>query len=116
MSNQAPQQFSTAPQQNPQPVAQPGMMSAPYRHPQEQTVMILAIVGIFTGITAPFAWYIGSKAKQEMISQGMEPTSGLKTWTTVGMVLTILFAVGVVLEILIGIVFIGAIGSLAGTM
>lgn len=116
MSNQAPQQFSTAPQQNPQPIAQPGMMPAPYRHPQEQTVMILAIVGIFTCITAPFAWYIGSKAKQEMISQGMEPTSGLKTWTTVGMVLTILFTVGVVLEILIGIVFIGTLGSLAGTM
>lgn len=78
--------------------------------------MILAIIGIFTGITAPFAWYIGSKAKQEMISQGMEPTARLKTWTPVGMVFTILLILGVVLYVLMGILLIGSMGAMAGTM
>lgn len=55
----------------------PGQFTRPYEHPQEQTVMVLAIIGIFFWLCSPIAWYMGSKAKSEMVAQNMEPTSRL---------------------------------------
>ena len=82
----------------------PGQFARPYEHPQEQTVMVLAIVGIFFSICSPIAWYIGSKAKNEMVAQNMEPTSKLKTWTTVAMVFTIIYLVAIGLTIIMTVV------------
>lgn len=89
-----------------QPMGQPmpGQFARPYEHPQEQTVMALAIVGIFFWPCSPIAWYLGSKAKNEMVAQNMEPTSKLKTWTTVAMVITILGLIGIGLSIIMTVV------------
>ncbi|WP_321066555.1 hypothetical protein [Mobiluncus porci] len=73
----------------------------PYQHPQEQIIMILAILGLFTsGITAFIGWYIGSKAKKEMEAQGMAPTSNLKNWTMVSMVISIITIVVAAISLL----------------
>lgn len=82
----------------------PGQFARPYEHPQEQTVMVLAIIGIFFWLCSPIAWYMGSKAKSEMVAQNMEPTSKLKTWTTVAMVITILGLIGISLSIMMTVV------------
>ena len=107
----APGQIPGQPMQN-QPMAYqqqvPGQFGRPYEHPQEQTVMILAIVGIFISIVSFVGWYIGSKAKKEMIAQGMEPTSRLKTWTTVAMVFSILQIIGWVMVLLVMLLMIPA--------
>lgn len=89
-----------------QPMGQPmpGQFARPYEHPQEQTVKALAIIGIFFWICAPIAWYMGSKAKNEMVAQNMEPTSKLKTWTIVAMVLTILGLIGIGISIIMTVV------------
>ncbi|STY89252.1 hypothetical protein [Mobiluncus holmesii] len=87
----------------------PGQFARPYEHPQEQTVMVLAIIGIFFWVTSPIAWYLGSKAKKEMLEQNMEPTSRLKVWTLVAMVLTIIgivsFAISMSMIIVGGMAF-----------
>lgn len=94
-----------------QPTGQPmpGQFARPYEHPQEQTVMVLAIIGIFFWVTSPIAWYLGSKAKKEMLEQNMEPTSRLKVWTLVAMVLTIIgivsFAISMSMIIVGGMAF-----------
>ena len=95
----------------PAQMQQPGQFVRPYEHPQETTVMILAIVGIFTWICAPIAWVIGNKAKKEMVAQGMEPTSRLKTWTMVGMVFTILGIVGIAIYIVLWIILFAAMAA-----
>lgn len=89
-----------------QPMGQPmpGQFARPYEHPQEQTVMVLAIVGIFFWLCSPIAWYMGSKAKNEMVAQNMEPTSKLKTWTTVAMVFTIIYLVVIGISIIMTVV------------
>lgn len=89
-----------------QPMGQPmpGQFARPYEHPQEQTVMALAIIGIFFWLCSPIAWYMGSKAKNEMVAQNMEPTPKLKTWTTVAMVITILGLIGISLSIIMTVV------------
>lgn len=93
----------------------PGQFARPYEHPQEQTVMALAIVGIFFWLCSPIAWYLGSKAKKEMVAQNMEPTSKLKTWTMVAMVITILGLIGIGITIILtvvgGLAFMGAVAS-----
>lgn len=89
----------------------PGQFARPYEHPQEQTVMILAILGIFFWIPAPIAWYIGSKAKKEMVAQNMEPSSRLKTWTLVAMIFTILGLIGIAISAILTIGVIGALIS-----
>ncbi len=89
-----------------QPMGQPmpGQFARPYEHPQEQTVMALAIIGIFFWPCSPIAWYMGSKAKNEMVAQNMEPTSKLKTWTIVAMVITILGLIGIGISIIMTVV------------
>lgn len=89
-----------------QPMGQPmpGQFARPYEHPQEQTVMALAIIGIFFWPCSPIAWYMGSKAKNEMVAQNMEPTSKLKTWTIVAMVFTILGLVVIGINIIMAVV------------
>ena len=70
-------------------------------HPQAQTVFILSIVGIFTGICAPIAWYMGVQAKKEIAAQpGQWSSEGnLKTGTLIGKIFTILYIIGIVVSI-----------------
>lgn len=79
---------------------QPYQQAYPYggvqqEHPQSQMVFILGIVGIFTGITAFVAWYMGGQAKKEIEAGAPYPWSGqLKTGYTLGKVFGIISIVG----------------------
>ena len=84
-----------------------GVQPYPYggvqqEHPQSQMVFILGIVGIFTGITAFVAWYMGGQAKKEIEAGAPYPWSGqLKTGYTLGKVFGIISIVGWSLMIVI---------------
>jgi len=82
-----------------QPPAQPGYgyqqpyygYQPPAEHPQAQTVFILGIVGIFTGILSFVAWYLGSEAKKEIEAGAPYPFEGkLKTGYLLGKILGII--------------------------
>ncbi len=78
----APQDPYAQPYPTQDPYAQPYQAQDPYaqqvtpyvagaygqqpEHPQSQTVLILGIVGIFTGVCAFVAWYMGGQAKKEI--------------------------------------------------
>jgi hypothetical protein len=83
-------------------------------HPKTQTVFILGIVGIFVGICAPIAWYMGSQALKEVAANPGQwnPGGNLKTGKTLGMIFTILYIIGIVAYILFFIfVFAAALGT-----
>ena len=84
-------------------------------HPKAQTVLILSIVGIFVGICAPIAWYMGTQAKKEVAASGGHLTAegSLKTGTMLGKIFTILYIIGIVLWIIIMVISIIAIGASA---
>ena len=75
-------------------------------HPKAQTVFILSIVGIFVGICAPIAWYLGVQTKKEILANpGQYTTEGsLKTGTLIGKIFTILYIIGIVLTIVFSII------------
>ena len=75
---------------------------APIReHPQTQTVFVLGIVGIFVGILAFFAWYMGGKAKKEIEAGAPYAWDGnLKTGYLLGKIFGIINIVVVVLYII----------------
>ena len=89
--------------------------SATIEHPKAQTVFILSIVGIFVGICAPIAWYMGVQAKKEIAAQpGTWSTEGnLKTGTLIGKIFTILWIIGIVLWIVMMIVAFALAGAVA---
>lgn len=82
---------------------------APQEHPQGTTVLILGILGFFVAVTAPFAWYLGSKAMKEVRASGTTYSNEqqLNIGRILGMVFTILYAVALVLGI-IGVVLLAA--------
>ena len=89
--------------------------SATIEHPKAQTVFILSIVGIFVGICAPIAWYMGVQAKKEVAAQpGQWSSEGnLKTGTLIGKIFTILWIIGIVLWIVMMIVAFALAGAVA---
>ena len=89
--------------------------SATIEHPKAQTVFILSIVGIFVGICAPIAWYMGAQAKKEIAAQpGHWSSEGnLKTGTMIGKIFTILYIIGIVLWIVMMIVAFALAGAIA---
>ena len=89
--------------------------SATIEHPKAQTVFILSIVGIFVGICAPIAWYMGVQTKKEIAAQpGQWSTEGnLKTGTLIGKIFTILYIVVIVLWIIIMIATFALAGAVA---
>jgi hypothetical protein len=84
-------------------------------HPRAQTVLILSIVGIFVGICAPIAWYLGAKAKKEVLAQpGVWTTEGsLKMGTLIGKIFTIIYIVAAVLWLAIMIIGLAMMGTTA---
>ena len=89
--------------------------STTLEHPKAQTVFILSIVGIFVGICAPIAWYMGVQAKKEVAAQpGQWSSEGnLKTGTMIGKIFTILYIIGIALWIIIMIVAVALAGAVA---
>ena len=47
----------------------------PREHPQGTLILIFGILGAFVTICAPIAWYLGSKAKQEIQASGLQHTN-----------------------------------------
>lgn len=81
----------------------------PVEHPQASMVQIMGILGIFTGITAFVAWYMGGEARKEIQAGAPYPWDGkLKTGYMLGKVFSILYIVGFALLIaLYAALFIG---------
>lgn len=69
-------------------------------HPQGTIVLILGILGFFTGVTAPFAWYLGSKATREIKASGIAYAN--ETQIRIGRVLGIVVTLLTVLSIVLG--------------
>ena len=88
--------------------------STTLEHPKAQTVFILSIVGIFVGICAPIAWYMGVQAKKEIAASGQYAFAGnLKTGTLIGKIFTILYIIGIVISIIIMIATFAIAGAVA---
>lgn len=82
-------------------------------HPQSQMVFILGIVGIFTGVTAFVAWYMGGQAKKEIEAVAPFQWGGqLKTGYTLGKVFGIIWIVGIALYIVFFILYIAFMAAM----
>ena len=78
----------------------------PAEHPQAQTVFILGIVGIFTGILSFVAWYLGAEAKKEIEAGAPYPFEGkLKTGYLLGKILSIISLASAGLGLLLLIIY-----------
>ncbi|MPZ62792.1 MAG: DUF4190 domain-containing protein [Propionibacteriales bacterium] len=49
---------------------EPGPVGPPQNHPRAIPALVLGIVGLFCGIAAPFALFIGKKAMDEIDASG----------------------------------------------
>jgi len=95
-----------------QPYGQPGQgygAAMLPEHPQATTVLILAILGLFTsGICSWIAWYMGGQAKKEIEAGAPFRWDGnLKTGYILGKVFGIIAIIGVVLAIIVLIILMG---------
>jgi hypothetical protein len=90
--------YEQYPSNNPSPYGGQPYGMAPQEHPQGTIVLVLGILAFFVGITAPFAWYMGSKAMKEIRASGVRYSneSQLNIGRILGMVLTILYAISLV--------------------
>ena len=70
----------------------------PRDHPQGTTVLVLGILSFFIGLCAPFAWYIGSKALNEIRASGLryDNEQQIVIGRLIGLVITVIAIVGVV--------------------
>lgn len=92
------------------PYAPYGYPYHPYgqvEHPQAQTVFILGILGIFTGITAFIAWYMGGQARKEIEAGAPYRWEGnLKSGYLLGKVFGIISIVGMAAAVAIWVFYI----------
>ncbi len=80
--------------------------TAQQEHPQGTTVLVLGIVGIFIGLAAPFAWYIGNKAMKEIRASGQSYSNEqqINIGRILGMVFTIIYIITIVFSIIFVII------------
>jgi hypothetical protein len=108
------QQYPSAGQQY--PPAQYGQQPygvATTEHPQGTMIFVLGIVGIFVGICAPIAWYLGNKTLREVTASGANYSniSQIRTGRMLGKVFTIIYIVLIALYIIFFIVIFGIAAS-----
>ncbi len=74
----------------------------PHEHPQGTSILVLGIVGIFSGICAPIAWYMGNKARKEIAAGGMHYSNeqNINIGKIIGMVVSILAIIGLVIAVI----------------
>ena len=87
------------------PAAQYGQQpygTATGEHPQGTMIFVLGIVGIFVGVCAPIAWYLGNKTLREVTASGANYSnmSQIRTGRMLGKVFTIIYIVFLVLYII----------------
>ena len=106
--NQPPAQYGGA---SPVAYGQP-YHSAPQEHPQGTLILVFGIIGIFSGIFAPIAWYLGNKARREIAASeaSYANESQINTGRMLGKVFTIIYIVFIVLTIIFTIILV-AIGA-----
>ena len=108
-------QSSPAPygQSSPAPYGQPYGAAAPQEHPQGTMIFVLGIIGIFVGVCAPIAWYLGNKTLREIAASGASYSnvSQIRTGRMLGKVFTIIYIVFIVLYIVALIVIFGVAAS-----
>ena len=82
-------------------------------HPQGTMIFVLGIVGIFVGVCAPIAWYLGNKTLREIAASGASygNVSQIRTGRMLGKVFTIIYIVFIVLYIIALIVIFGVAAS-----
>ena len=97
---------------NPAPYGGQPYGMAPREHPQGTTVLVLGILGFFVVVTAPFAWYLGSKATKEIRASGAyySNTQQINVGRILGIVVTLLYGVGLLLVIIFAVIFAAGIG------
>ena len=100
-------------QQPPAPYGQQSYGVASQEHPQGTIIFVLGIVGIFVGVCAPIAWYLGNKTQREITASGasFSNVSQIRTGRMLGKVFTIIYAVLIVLYIVFFIVIFAIAGS-----
>jgi hypothetical protein len=104
-------------QASPAPYGQGYGGVANQEHPQGTIVFVLGIVGIFIGICAPIAWYLGNKTLREITASGASYSnvSQIRTGRMLGKVFTIIYLVLIVLYIVFFIVILGIAASQGGS-
>jgi len=97
----------------PAPYGQGGYGVATQEHPQGTMIFVLGIVGIFVGVCAPIAWYLGNKTLREITASGASYSnlSQIRTGRMLGKVFTIIYIVLIVLYIVFFIVIFGIAAS-----
>lgn len=72
-------------------------------------ILVLGIVSLMFGITAPFAWFLGRQDLAEMDAGRMDPEgrSITQVGTIIGMIVTILFILSVLAWIAFFVLFAG---------
>lgn len=100
-------------QSSPAPYGQPYGGVATQEHPQGTMIFVLGIVGIFVGVCAPIAWYLGNKTLREIAASGASYSnvSQIRTGRMLGKVFTIIYIVFIVLYIVALIVIFGVAAS-----
>ena len=83
------------------------------KHPQAQTALVLGVVALVGGFTcilpifiSPFAWYMGAKVKREIAAepQRWSGQSDAQAGFIMGIIGTVLIALGVVLLVVVALV------------
>ena len=102
-------------QASPAPYGQPYGV-ATQEHPQGTIIFVLGIVGIFVGVCAPIAWYLGNKTLREITASGASYSnvSQIRTGRMLGKVFTIIYIVLIVLYIVFFVVIFGIAASQGG--
>lgn len=81
-------------------------------HPQATTILVLGILAlVFGGVTGPFAWYMGSKARKEIAAGQYAPSSSVTAGWIMGIVgsaYLILVAAIIVFSVIAAIGFVAA--------
>jgi hypothetical protein len=103
----------SAPYGQPTPYGQPAPYGQPYgavpaEHPQGTLILVFGIIGIFSGIFAPIAWYMGSKAKKEIAASGAHYSNeqNINIGRVLGKVFTFIYIAGIVLTIVFSIIIV----------
>lgn len=73
----------------------------PWNHPQGTTILVLGIARLFCAVTAPIAWYMGSRSRREIRLSGVHPLNEQQlVWGYwLGLVVTVLLLLWSVLAI-----------------
>lgn len=97
----------------PAPYGQQPYGMATGEHPQGTMIFVLGIVGIFVGVCAPIAWYLGNKTLREITASGANYSnvSQIRTGRMLGKVFTIIYIVFIVLYIIALVVIFGLAAS-----